>query len=355
MRINKSLIFMVFVLVFLTTTGGRASAAETWVTDIKSGAKIGWVSNNSAVLTSATWSGPIVDGKAQGKGAFTIITHQKDGSNPVGEGEGEMLAGLLNGNVVMHWSDGDYIDGIFVKGTMNGKGTYKLASGNSYDGEWLNGELSGKGIFKWKDGRVYEGQFLKNLMHGQGVMKNANGEIIQEGEWKEGTPVVVGLKTDNVLGIPWGSSAKTIYDIMKKRPDTKYYDKYDDKRKLRLTYFTNYNGISVFCYIFLYQDQMYWVQMLASSKTEEEALKQYRTFGDGLMTRYGPAREDSGNGMTALAVWDLGGDHLLSIKMGTFAFLQGGTPAPTVFINYWYKPTDDLVEKPEKEKTTKDY
>ena len=73
------------------------------------------------------------------------------------------------------------------------------------------------------------------------------------------------------------------------------------------------------------------------------------------MTRYGPAREDSGNGMTALAVWDLGGDHLLSIKMGTFAFLQGNTPVPTVFINYWYKPTDDLVEKPEKEKTTKDY
>ncbi len=354
MRMHRLFGLLVLVSIFLVTLADHASAAETWVTDIKSGCKIGWVSNSSATLTSATWNGPIVDGKAQGKGTFTLVIHQQDGSNPVGEGEGEMLAGLLNGKVIIRWSDGESFEGIFAKGQANGKGIGKSPRGNSYDGEWLNGLPSGKGIFTWNDGRVYEGEFLKGLAHGQGIMKDGNGRILQEGEWKDGNPVVVGLKTDNVLGIPWKASEKTINGIMKKRPDTKFYAKCNDNGKLRLTYNTTYNGISVFCYIYLYQDQMYWVQVVAQYKTDEETLKQYDTFKQGLMVRYGPMHNEDGKGMEASAFWDLGEDHILSLKMGKFKFLQDN-PFPAVFINYWYKQTDDLVEKPEKEKSTADY
>jgi len=355
MRINRSLILIAtFVLVFLITAAGSASAAETWVTDIKSGAKIGWVSNSSAVLTSATWNGPIVNGKAQGKGSFTIIIHQQDGSNPVGEGEGEMLAGLLNGKGAIRWSYGESYEGVYAKGLLNGKGTYKSTSGNSYDGEWLNGELSGKGIFKWKDGRVYEGEFLKGLMHGQGVMKDANGKILQEGEWKEGKPVTVGLKTDNVLGIPWGASEKTVKSTMSQRPGTKFLGNNKRNDATQLSYTTTFNGILATTEIFSLKDQMYWVRVVLESKTGDEALKQYADFKQGLIDRYAMPTEEKGNAFEAYTKWALGDEHFLALAMGKN---QTGNqpPVPIVCLDYLYKPTFDLIEGIETTKNTSDF
>ncbi len=332
---------------------GSARANETWATDKQTGAKIFWVSNSGSLLTSVNWDGPAINGLAQGTGSFTI-TIRLNGKDFEAKGQGEMLAGYLDGKVTLQWNDGDSFNGFYRKGRVNGEGSYSWANGNRYDGEWVDGIIAGKGIFTWSDGKSYEGEWQKGKRNGQGVMKDPQGKILYDGQWKDDSPVVIGLKTDTVLGIPWGASEKTVKNIMSKRPDTKFWKKGNRNEALQLTYFTTYNGISVFCHIFIYQDQMYWVQVVAQTKTDEETLKQYGTFKQGLMDRYGLAINENGKGMEALTVWDLGEGHLLSIKMGKFAFIQNN-PFPTVFINYWYKPTDDLVEKPVKEKNTADY
>lgn len=343
MRINGPWAFIAVFLIFLITSGGRALAAETWVTDIKSGSKIGWVSNSSATLASATWSGSILNGKAQGKGPFTFVLHQQDGSSLVVEGEGEMLAGLLDGKVNMRWSGGESFEGIYVKGLRNGKGTYKSASCNSYYGDWFNGEFSGKGTYTWKDGRQYEGEFLKGQMHGKGTMKDVNGKNLQEGQWKDGKFIVVGLKTDNVLGIPWGASEKTVKSIMDQRPGTKSLGKSKRKDATQCSYTTTFNGILATASIFLHMDHMYWVRVVIQNKSGDEALKQYTAFKQGLIDRYALPTDENGSGFDTFTKWALGEEHFLTLAMGKN---QTGTsaPVPVVCLDYLYQPINDIVE-----------
>lgn len=83
-----------------------AFAAETWVTDPKTGAKIGW-SSSDWTLTAASWSGPLVGGKAEGKGELDATIRYKDGTTVQAKGEVEMIAGLLEGKAVIKFSSGD--------------------------------------------------------------------------------------------------------------------------------------------------------------------------------------------------------------------------------------------------------
>jgi Uncharacterized protein conserved in bacteria len=331
-----------------------ASAAETWVTDIKSGCKIGYVSISSSTLVSANWNGPIVDGKAQGRGTFTFVIHGQDGTNPVAEGEGEMQAGLLDGKVILRWSNGDSYEGTCKKGLWNGKAVYKTTRGDSYDGEWLNNQPSGKGIYKWANGNRYEGDWLKGERNGQGILKDAEGKIIHDGQWKDGKPVVVGLKTDNVLGVPWGASEKTVENVMNQRPDTKSLGMSKRKEAIQCSFTTTFNGYPATAAIFLYQDQMYWTQVIFQHKTDIETLQQYDDFKQGLINRYGPPIEEKGIGLEALTRWALGEEHFLSLAIGK-SQTGGAPPVSVVVLHYIYQPTDAIVEKAVKPEKTSDF
>ena len=67
------------LLVLLFSIAGTASAAETWVTDPKTGTKIGW-SSADWVITAGSWTGPAVGGKAEGKGELDATIRYKDGT-----------------------------------------------------------------------------------------------------------------------------------------------------------------------------------------------------------------------------------------------------------------------------------
>ncbi len=344
---------MIFLWIFLLSTTNRASGAETWVTDVKTGCKIGYVSTTGSILTSATWNGPIVNGKAQGKGTFTFILHGQNGTDPVGEGRGEMSAGLLNGEASLRWANGDSYEGSWVKGLWNGKGIYKRADGSSYDGEWLNGETSGKGVYTWSNGNRYEGDWLKGVRSGEGILKDKEGKILHEGLWKDDKPVVK-LKTDNVLGIPWGASQKTVASIMSQRPETKSIGKGTRKGAVQCDYTTTFNGNSATAAIFLHQDQMYWVRVIISNKIDCEATSQYEDFKQGLINRYGLPMEEKGSGSEALTRWSLGEEHVLTLAMGKNR--TGTAPwVSVVCLDYVHKPTDDLVENKGKPKNISDF
>jgi len=174
------------LLVGLLIIGASATAwstpTQSWVTDPATGCKIGWVHDESTLI-SASWSGPMVAGKAQGKGNLSLTLKVNDGKEKKGQGEVEMLAGLLHGKATIKWSDGNSYDGYYKAGLKEGKGIYKWADGSSYAGEWKNSNMEGRGTYKWPNGDVYEGEIKAGNREGKGIMKWADGEMY-DGQWK---------------------------------------------------------------------------------------------------------------------------------------------------------------------------
>ena len=210
----KRLVSTAIAAIFLTVAGiASAAPVEGWTTDPNTGGKICIVfSYEGATLLSASWSGPVVDGNADGKGLLKYVFKDDDGKEIKGQADSEMKAGKLNGKVSFTWSDGASFDGYYKEGLAEGKGKKKYASGSVYDGDWKNGLPNGKGVLKnddgrifdgdWKDGyldgkvtltwpsgQTYVGDYKKGQRDGYGVVKNAAGAVIYSGEWKNDKPV----------------------------------------------------------------------------------------------------------------------------------------------------------------------
>ncbi len=221
--IRLTVMFLLVGLLIISAIA-TARAAESWVSDPATGCKIGWVSYFT--LSSASWSGPVVDGKAEGKGTLTLTVRDKDGKDWKYWGEAEMVAGLLDGKVTMKWShgvsyDGDYkagkregkgitkwsngqiYEGDYKADQVEGKGIMKEANGRIYEGEWKAGQHDGKGVMKWPNGQTYNGDWKKDMMNGKGILKFPNGAIY-EGD----------LLNDNLngYGVLKESNGKVIYD-----------------------------------------------------------------------------------------------------------------------------------------------
>ena len=64
---RKTFLRLCATLVLLLASISTAFAAETWVTDPKTGAKIGW-SASDWTITAASWSGPSVVARPKAKG-----------------------------------------------------------------------------------------------------------------------------------------------------------------------------------------------------------------------------------------------------------------------------------------------
>ena len=163
-------VFITLMMVMLLMVSGTGLAAEAWTTDATTGVKIGIVFRpDGLTLVSAKWTGPAVDGKAEGKGLLTYVYKEKDGTEIKAQADAEMKAGLMDGIVSIKWSSGDSYNGDYKGGLLAGKGTYKYASGHVYEGDFKNGSSEGKGIYKWPDGAVYEGDWVNDKKEGKGI------------------------------------------------------------------------------------------------------------------------------------------------------------------------------------------
>jgi hypothetical protein len=223
-----------FILMMAMAT--RVAAADTSVCalDTKTAAKICIEFLREGFrLESVSWSGPIVDGKAEGKGHLSWVYVEKDGTKKSVQGDVEMKAGFMDGKATITMSNGASYDGYLKAGQFEGKcifltgdggsyeGTFKAnaldvwgkrkqANGDVYEGEyrdgvangkgkmtspraglvyegdWKDGVGDGQGVYRWANGKSYQGAIKNNRPHGYGVMRDANGKVEYEGEWNNG-------------------------------------------------------------------------------------------------------------------------------------------------------------------------
>jgi len=215
MQRKRLVLAVLMALILVTACTAAAAPVEAWTTDPSTGGKICIVFvYDDEALVSASWSGPIADGKAEGKGLLNYVYLDKEkGVKEIKvQANAEMKAGKLDGKIiskssdgnsyegfykegmrdgkgVVRSSDGNSYDGEFKAGKLDGKGVYRWSNGNSYDGFYKQGVRDGKGVFKWSDGDTYEGDFKNGLREGQGVMRKGDGKVVYEGEWKNDKPV----------------------------------------------------------------------------------------------------------------------------------------------------------------------
>ena len=382
----KRLGAVVFFFFFSFLLCSSALASESWVNDPATGTKIGYVSDYYTLI-SATWSGQAVDGKAEGSGKLTITVKDKDGKKYIGTGETEMKAGIMHGRVVITWSDGysfegtyknglrekglykipggDVYEGEFKNSIFDGYGIYKFASGARYEGQWKNGLKDGKGILKWADGRIYEGDFKNDKLHGFGVGKDATGKVVHDGEWKDNMPMTK-LKTDNVLGVPWGTTEEQAKEILLKRPNTIRVSFLDGKKgDHRWLYFGGpFADIpDAWIYVHFYQDKM-WQFRISWPLKEAQTMDRYNTLKQGLTGRYGPPSSEEGKSYDSRAWWELGQNYYVGIEiLQNTTKIATADPTPTthpfrVYITYYNKDIVNILygnKQPSSSNVSKDY
>lgn len=207
MKLIRTLVGCLLAGILVVTVSINVYAEESWAVDNETKCQICWVSDVYN-LVKATWYGPKVDGKAEGKGTLIFTIHEKDsGKDREGRGKCEMKAGKLDGKVSIKFKDGDSYEGLYKDGLKEGKGVYKWSDGKIYDGEWKkgwqegkgnftypkvgvyqgdfkNGQREGNGVLRFKNGVVYDGQWRNDCRNGRGTFKNKNGKTIYDGQWQ---------------------------------------------------------------------------------------------------------------------------------------------------------------------------
>ncbi|PHT41489.1 Phosphatidylinositol 4-phosphate 5-kinase 1 [Capsicum baccatum] len=166
--------------------------------------------------------------------------------------EGEFSGGYLHGFGVFSGSDGsiyrgvwrmntqhgigrkqyqnsDVYDGCWKEGVREGSGRYAWSNGNMYIGNWKDGKMFGRGVMKWFDGDLFDGCWLNGLKHGSGCYRFADGSYYF-GVWTKG------LKDGHGMFYPAGSKHRFL---------RKCSDRYDEKRKRRLSHNPSTNSESV--------------------------------------------------------------------------------------------------------------
>ena len=343
---GRALTFLLTGLIMIAVST-IACAAESWVADPASGAKIGWV-GSSAALSSASWTGPVVDGKAEGKGILTVSFRLENGREVKGRGEVEMIAGLLDGRASLKWSHGASFDGDYKAGLEEGNATYKSP-----------------------DGREYVGSFKNGRRNGYGVEKDASGKVLYEGEWKDGKPLaanppvktddaaVVPVKADKVLGIPWGASEEQAMSIMKQRPNTIRIPSWDyTQNKMQARFFNGpfaeFDDTTIdVCF---YQGKMYSVAVFLMTK-EDDLIDKFTAAKKGLTERYGAPDVTQGKYLDEMARWQLGGGYNVIISMAKNVVKEKVAAGLTfmVIIGYRHQATADLIAKDKRSNAGKDY
>jgi hypothetical protein len=141
---------------------------------------------------SVTWSGGIVDGKANGKGIVQWFTN----GTPSTSYEGEMKNGLADGHGIAeshdYTTEGDFENGRLVSKNI----IIHYSTGGWYKGENRDGFKEGQGEEMMNGDIKYVGHFKQDRFDGLGIMIWPNGDKIT-GNWKDSKLVGVGTYTQS--------------------------------------------------------------------------------------------------------------------------------------------------------------
>jgi hypothetical protein len=86
-----------------------------------------------------------------------------------------MAEGVLEGQGVLSWPDGQRYEGAFKAGHQEGHGVLTFLSGHRYVGEFSKGKRHGRGVQTSKAGHRYEGDFANDMLGGQGILVFPDG------------------------------------------------------------------------------------------------------------------------------------------------------------------------------------
>ena len=100
-----------------------------------------------------------------------------------GRYEGSTVNGVIEGEGVFYYTNGDIYQGFFRGGQRNGYGVYRCKNGTIYKGNWSNGKYHGVGIVEAADYK-YEGQFVNGNFHGYGIIDFKDGRFYI-GSWQD--------------------------------------------------------------------------------------------------------------------------------------------------------------------------
>lgn len=136
-----------------------SAQAGAWLTDARSLCQI-W-DPSAQVDEAVTWSGPCINGRAEGSGT----AQWRKGGTVIETDKGEWHDGRQTGNGVQTWSTGRY-EGALAGGEPNGQGVLTLQK-LRYQGEFQDGRPNGAGSLSeggetvqgtWKDGCLQGGK-----------------------------------------------------------------------------------------------------------------------------------------------------------------------------------------------------
>ena len=121
------------------------------------------------------YSGPCVNGLAQGKGV----------AGGTARYEGEFKAGMKHGQGVKRWPNGDTYEGEFFEDRRQGRGVYTWGrgpwEGERYEGEFANDQRNGTGTYRYASGDVYSGPWKDDVAMGPATpMMQARAKFEQE-------------------------------------------------------------------------------------------------------------------------------------------------------------------------------
>jgi hypothetical protein len=137
-----------------------------------------WTSPDGNV---GTFVGDLLNGKADGKGIWTVTAGESKGAVY----DGEWKDDTMHGRGTLKWPSGGVYEGEWKNDTMHGRGTNTQPDGSVYEGEFKDDRPHGRGTYKYADGHVYEGEWKDGKMHGRGTFKYADGRV-QSGNLKDG-------------------------------------------------------------------------------------------------------------------------------------------------------------------------
>jgi len=126
----------------------------------------------------SVYEGPIVNGKRNGYGTFSVYNGNKY--------VGNFVDGDYNGQGTFYFANGDKYVGNFVNGDFNGQGTMTYADGAKYVGNWKDDKRDGYGTYTFASGEKFVGNYKNGLRDGYGTLYNTNGTINKQGQWKDG-------------------------------------------------------------------------------------------------------------------------------------------------------------------------
>lgn len=195
----------------LLLAAGQAQAEAGWITDSN-----GCKHANPAPKRreSVSWTGPCVDGFAEGQGVQQWFTNGQAGSTFTGT----LKRGSHSGKGLFKGADGSSYDGDHVDGSRTGRGVLLAGNGYRYEGEFLNGLPSGRGV-EWRTAQdlSYEGDFANGKFEGRGVFHGKNGDRY-EGGYANGRRSGRGIQTyanGDVYDGEWALDDRSGFGVMK--------------------------------------------------------------------------------------------------------------------------------------------